>query len=187
MGMRPDCLARVQRSGKRARIEPPDFVPPPAYGQGDDEDDEDSGGICHGEGEWDGEDDAMDQTQTAPSAVDHPQMTPPAFVADFLEEEEQPCTLEGARRQARRALENPRWREWATNMVTYCEEHFLADVTANLFPSAEAFRTEETYRFMKLKALYPGASFAAELLKANEEEALDLSKVGPHNAPIMPP
>ena len=154
MGINPYCYEKA----KRRRIEAPLFQQPAAYGPGDEEEEDGDSGICHGDGDL--EDDAMDAPQMAPPPLDDPRMVPPPFEAGVLEGD-QPCTLAGARQQARRALENPRWREWATHMVTYCEEHYLADVTTNLFPSAEVFQTKETFRFMQLKALYPGASFAA--------------------------
>ena len=82
-----------------------------------------------------------------------------------------------ARAYARRMLRDPSWVQWAEDTLHWCEDNLLGDVAA-LFPAAQDFPTEETYRFLRLFHEHPGASFASELLRANSEQPLDLSKVG---------
>ncbi len=60
--------------------------------------------------------------------------------------------------------------------LAWCEENMLRDVGA-IFPTAEDFPTKETYRFLRLVHSHPGAALPGELLKANQEEHLDLDKV----------
>ena len=85
--------------------------------------------------------------------------------------------VDQAREYARRLLRDPSWVKWAEDTLHWCEANLLEDVGA-LFPAAEDFPTPETYRFLRLFHEHPGAAFASELLQANKEEQLDLSKVG---------
>jgi len=85
--------------------------------------------------------------------------------------------VDQAREYARRLLREPSWVKWAEDTLHWCEANLLEDVGA-LFPAAEDFPTPETYRYLRLFHEHPGAAFASELLKANNEEPLDLSKVG---------
>ena len=107
---------------------------------------------------------------------------PPAFplppANDAAAEVADPALLE-ARAYARQLLRDPGWVQWAEATLTWCETHFLDDVE-ELFATAEDYASEETYRYMKLFYLHPGAAFAKELLLANEEKPLDLSKVAMH-------
>ena len=82
-----------------------------------------------------------------------------------------------ARAYARQLLRHSGWEQWAEDTLRWYERNHLADVAA-LFPAAEDYATPETYRFMQLFHEHPGASFATELLQANQQEPLDLSKVG---------
>jgi len=81
-----------------------------------------------------------------------------------------------ARAEARRLLRAPGVERWAEDTLAWCEEHILHDVGA-IFPTAEDFPTKETYRFLRLVHSHPGAALPGELLKANQEEHLDLDKV----------
>ena len=80
------------------------------------------------------------------------------------------------RRQALELLTRPRWRQWAQDMLGWAEENLLSHME-DMFPAAGHFQTPETFRFLQLRSLHPGASFAKELLKAAAEEPLDLAKV----------
>ena len=95
------------------------------------------------------------------------------------------ATVEAARAMARQMLVQPEWCQWAEDMLEWTEEVHLSNVEG-LFPEADDFPTRETYRFTKLVSQFPGASFPAELLRANSEEPLDLSKV-PHPSPHWTP
>ena len=94
-----------------------------------------------------------------------------------------PPAVAAARQLARRLLVHPDWQEWAEGMVRWCEEHYLADVQS-LFPVEESFVTPETYRYLRVKALYPGNTFHTELLKEARREPLDLTKVT-HSPPYI--
>ena len=98
-------------------------------------------------------------------------------VPDAAEQASDPSDLlEQARAEARRMLRAPRWVPWAQDMLRWCEENLLARAE-RIFPTVEEFPTPETYRYLRLWAKHPGAAFASELLKAEAEEHLDLSKV----------
>ncbi len=88
----------------------------------------------------------------------------------------QQAQLAAARKEAERLLVHPEWRQWAEDMLHQCEDGFLTDV-AKLFPEEEKYVSRETYRYQRLRSMYPGASFATELLLENAREPLDLSKV----------
>ena len=81
-----------------------------------------------------------------------------------------------ARAYARRMLRAPGWEQWAEDMLAWCEVNHL-DGVEKLFPEEEDFVTPETYRYLRLFHQHPGASFASELLKADQKEPLDLSQV----------
>jgi len=86
--------------------------------------------------------------------------------------------LSEARKIAQRLLLHPEWKAWAKERLEWSEEHLLHDVD-QLFPTAPQFETEETFRWLELRSLYPGAEFASELLKSNHDKHLDLDKVSP--------
>ena len=100
----------------------------------------------------------------------------PPHPMDCEEEDED---LAAARRMARAMLTQPEWREWAQAQLRWAEEGVLQDVT-RLYPEEGDFDTEETFRFLQLKAKYPGAQFPTKLLQASQEKELDLKKV-PHH------
>ena len=99
------------------------------------------------------------------------------------EEQEEEDPLAQARAYARRLLRAPGWEQWAQDTLHWCEENWLDDVE-KLFPEAQDFPTPETYRYLRLWAQHPGAAFASELLKADQKEHLDLSKVA-HLAHVL--
>jgi len=80
------------------------------------------------------------------------------------------------RRQALELLTRPRWRQWAQDMLGWAEENLLSHME-DMFPEAGHFMTPETFRFLQLRSLHPGAAFGKELLKAAQDEPLDLAKV----------
>ena len=90
--------------------------------------------------------------------------------------EQQLRDLHAAREFARELLLNPQWKELADEWVHQCEENYLTNV-GSLYPTEQSYPTRETYRYLRLHSLYPGASFASELLRENAREPLDLSKV----------
>ena len=90
--------------------------------------------------------------------------------------EEREALLAQIRLQARHLLEQPGWRKWASEMLDWAEENLLNHME-DMFPEAGHFETRETFRFLQLRSMHPGASFAKELLAAAQEEPLDLAKV----------
>ena len=96
---------------------------------------------------------------------------------DAVEDDAVADAVAEARAYARKLLRHAGWEQWAEDTLGWYERNHLADVGA-LFPAAEDYATPETYRFMRLFHEHPGASFATELLQANQQEPLDLSQVG---------
>jgi len=148
---------------KRSRDGPPlPIVPIPEGVVADDDDgpppalEEESASESDDDGEE--EEDEQEEEEEAPALSEHDRL------------------VQGARAEARSMLLVPAWRKWARDQRLHCEE-ILQDV-GQLFPSAEDFPTDETYRFTKLYYQHPGASFGPELLKEDTpEHPLDLSKV----------
>ena len=81
-----------------------------------------------------------------------------------------------ARAYARKVLRHPTWVQWAEDTLHWCEEHHLREVEG-LFAAAGDYVTPETYRYLRLFHLHPGATFASALLQANADEPLDLAQV----------
>ena len=100
-----------------------------------------------------------------------------------MDPEEREALLAKIRLQALHLLTQPRWRQWAQDMLGWAEENLLSHME-DMFPEAGHFVTPETFRFLQLRSLHPGAAFAKELLKAAHDEPLDLAKVWAHSIPI---
>ena len=85
-------------------------------------------------------------------------------------------TVAAARKLARQLLLHPQWPAWADGLVDWCEHNFLRDV-GSLFPAEQDYINRATYRYLRLKAMWPGASFHKKLLEEDKRETLLLSEV----------
>jgi len=149
-----------QQDGPRAKRPRVVAEQPPPCPQFDLEDEEDGGGHGADEDGWGDTEPEEEMDETA-------------------------AQLASIRKQARDLLTKPAWRRWAVEVLEWAEDGLLSHLE-DMFPEAGHFQSRETFRFLQLRSLHPGSSFAKELLAAAQEEDLDLAKVGGAPAGSIP-